>query len=513
MLRNLFLTLLLTWLAGPMHAKELFRAYDILYQGRLSAYHVEDLNGDRLKDLLLLTDTVDSTKPVTRLVSVILQSPTGFSRTPLQQFQMRDTVTLFDIGDVVGDSRKEFVYLEAGNVKYYTFSDTGFTLSALALPAAESLFLLPAAKPESFDFVRDINQDQIDEIIIPGISKSTILERGSGGRWQNYELPLQAEAILTGFYSERFSVGARTSAAYSTPYMLFEDFNGDTRLDLIAVYEDSMVVFCQSAQKRFLNACHHSVPLRFGMIWKGEKIQRSRIGEESVRHFLMRIKDLNNDGQLDVVAVRISTEQSFVNPDSEIRIHYGQLKAGDGHDRFAFSKEPGQIIRPGGTQLVLDIVDLNGDQRYDILIPVVKVGLQNIIRMMLTRSIEINAEAYLMQTDNSFLTEPNQKVRLTVKFSYRGGAASPVYEVDDFNADGYLDILSSLHNQLILFWGKAKEVFETNIGARYNVFLPQDGELVRAIDLNGDRKADVIIDDPDIARKEAQGRLQVLISN
>ncbi len=118
----------------------------------------------------------------------------------------------------------------------------------------------------------------------------------------------------------------------------------------------------------------------------------------------------------------------------------------------------------------------------------------NIINMLLTKTVDIHAEIYLMNSTGFYNAEPDIRTKLVVKFTYRGGATAPVYEVADFNGDGYLDVMSSLEEKkLVFFWGNEKDVFNKTIGSKFNVFLPQNGELVKAIELNGDNKSDVII--------------------
>ncbi|MFQ5769472.1 MAG: hypothetical protein ACE5HX_02980, partial [bacterium] len=256
----------------------------------------------------------------------------------------------------------------------------------------------------------------------------------------------------------------------------------------------SLVVFCQDENGYFSLKCHHKIDLNFGEIWSGAKIQRTRIGDKSERYFLKRILDLNADGIIDIISIKISTRKSFVNPYNEVRIHFGKKDTSNSVNSIYFNQTPDQIIKPGGTQLVLDILDLNRDNKYDLVIPIVKVGIKNIISMLLTKSIEIQAETFLMHENGLYSEKPDFKTNLVVRFSFRGGATSPVYEIADFNGDAYLDILSSIEEKmLIIFWGNKKNIIDSKVGAKYNVLLPQNGEMVKAMNLNSDNKCDIII--------------------
>ncbi len=487
--------LISTILFTPLFPKDLFEIYDLTFTGKLLFYHVEDLNHDNLRDIIVLAST-ENQRPEEKRISVFFQTEQGFSGVPNQTFKLDEQIILFDLGDVVGDFRKEFVFFAGQGLFYYPLSDSGFVLEPIKLLNADSMFLLGNNHVSSrWDFVADLNGDHIDEILIPKITACNIYFRNRvTEEWLLQEIPLAVESKASGFYEPRFSVGNKASVDYSTPYIFFEDFNSDGRRDLMAVYTGSLVIFLQD-ENGFFSKKKQSVALKPAEIWQGAKIRRTRISDKSSRIYLMKIRDLNQDGIIDAVYIRVSTKESVVNPKTQVEVHYGRRRAARGESNsIYFSREPDQVIEPGGTQLVLDIVDLNHDQKIDLIIPVVKVGLMNIINMLLTRRVEIQAETYLMNSSGRYNEKPDIKTKLVVKFTYRGGATAPVYEVADFNGDGHLDIMSSLEEKrLVFFWGSEQNVLNKTIGSRFNVFLPQDGDLVKAIELNGDNKSDVII--------------------
>lgn len=474
------------------HPGDLFRVFDLEYTGSLLLYHVEDINGDGLKDALIMTDISRSSSTV-RCLSLYLQDENGFARKPNQTLELDKTIILFDLGDVAGDAQKELVCLKKDGVSFYPFGETGFILTPRRLFNTDSAFMVAGQPPVKWDLVADVNGDYVEELLVPKMSRMDIYFRTAGNNWLINELPIRMEARVSGMYDPRFSVGNYAEAVYTTPFLLTEDFDADGRNDLLAVYKDSLLVFCQEENGYFAQKCRQNVPLHFGDVWRGEKIQRTRIADKSERFYLMRIKDLNHDGLVDAVGIRISTVESVVNPATEVRIYFGKRDTLNSQRDVFFAEAPDQIIQPDGTQLVLDIFDLNQDQKYDLIIPVIKVGLQNIVKMLLTRSIEIRAEIYLLG-DNGYPRKPDTEIRMTVKFSYRGGATSPVYEVADFDGDGFHDILTSISEKtLAIFSGNDKKGISDRMGPKFNVHLPQNGELVRTMDLNSDRRSDVVI--------------------
>lgn len=497
---------------------ELFRTYSLEFEGKINSYHVEDLNNDGLKDFIVFIHRREMQKLEDRWLSVYIQNRDGFQSQPNQTFKLPDQVILFDFGDVVGDFKKELVFFARGGVFYYSLSDTGFTLSPQQLFETDSIFKLSDKKTiRTWNFVSDLNGNYVEEVLVPKITKCDIYFRNPGSSsWLINEIPLSAEAKVFAHYDKRFSVGNKADVVYSTPYILLEDFNSDGRKDLIGVYTDSLVVFCQEETGYYSQECFQKIALNFGDIWRGAKLQRTHLGDKSERRFLMRVVDLNDDGILDVVGTRISTRKSLINPKTEVLIHLGKIDSSNSSTSIYFEEEPDQIIRPGGTQVVLDILDLNHDKKLDLIIPVVKVGLTRIIKMLITRTVELEAEFYLMGTDDVYPVKPNKKAKMVVRFNFKGGAASPVYEIGDFNGDGNFDILSSQEEKrFIVFWGDKKNVINSTVGAKFNVLLPQDGELVKAMDLNADSKWDVIItyEEDDAHHKKLKNVVKVLLTN
>ena len=497
---------------------ELFSTYNLEFEGKINSYHVEDLNNDGLKDFIVFIHRGEMQKLEDRWLSVYIQNRDGFQSQPNQTFKLADQVILFDFGDVAGDSKKELVFFARGGVFYYSLSDTGFTLSPQQLFKTDSIFMVSDKKTiQTWNFVSDLNGNYVEEVLVPKITKCDIYFRNPGSSsWLINEIPLSAEAKVFGHYDKRFSVGNKAEVVYSTPYILLEDFNSDGRKDLIGVYRDSLVVFCQEETGYYSEECFQKIALNFGDIWRGSKLQRTHLGDKSERRFLMRVLDLNDDGILDVVGTRVSTQKSFINPKTEVLIYFGKIDSSNSSTSIYFQKEPNQIIRPGGTQMVLDILDLNHDKKIDLIIPVVKVGLTRIIKMLVTKTVELEAEFYLMGTDGLYPVKPNKKAKMVVRFSFKGGAASPVYEIGDFNGDGNLDILSSQEEKrLILYWGDKKNVINSSVGAKYNVPLPQDGELVKAMHLNKDNKSDVVItyEEDDAHHKKLKNVVKVLMTN
>jgi hypothetical protein len=495
-----------------------FRIFDLPYRGKFLIYHAEDLNNDQLTDIVIFSRRRDAAKKEQRWLSLFIQSKDGFSKNATQSFKIPENLILYDTGDVAGDAARELVFFTTGAVQYFSLQNDRYILQAENLLEAESIFMLSDRKTvRHWDFVKDFNADGFDDIFIQQITKAIIyFQKPDEKTWLQNELPLSTESRIYSYFDPRFSVGYKSDAMYSTPYILSEDFNLDGRKDLLGVYNDSLVVFTRNENGFFDPGSHLNLALDFGEIWRGAKIQRTHLDDKSEKRYLMRIKDINNDSLIDIVSTRLSTKQSLINPKTEARIHYGRRNVSNGTATIYFAKEPDQVIEPEGSMMVLDILDINFDNRDDLIIPFIKIGVSQIIKMLLTRSVSIEAAHYLMQENGRFPEKPDGKNTLNVKFSFKGGAASPVYEINDFNGDGLFDVLSSSdEKRLLIYWGEKGKFTRESVGEKFSIPLPQDGTLVRAQDLNNDRRSDVILvyGEDDLGRKKLPRAVRVLLVN
>ena len=242
----LLTSIILAILVIPVSSKDLFQIYDLTFSEKLILYHVEDLNHDNLKDILVLLST-ESQPSAEKRFSVFFQTEQGFSGVPDQTFKLDEQIIVFDLGDVVGDFSKEFVFFTPQGLFYYPIRDNRFILKARKLFDTDSMFMLGNNHLSSnWNFVADLNGDHIDEILIPKITECNIYFRNlATEEWLLQEIPLAAESKASGFYEPRFSVGNKASADYSTPYIFFEDFNSDGRRDLMAAYTGDRKTSCR----------------------------------------------------------------------------------------------------------------------------------------------------------------------------------------------------------------------------------------------------------------------------
>lgn len=490
-IRGICASLLLgIFLPYTAHSSELFRKFFLPCAEKIESVQMQDLNGDQLKDIALFYLDKKSSQ---RRFALFIQKQDGFTEKADQIFSIPENATIIDFGDIAQSPGLEFVYFTPAHIVYHTLTDSGFNKQPSVFHKNESIFLYPdKQKIQLWDFVRDYNGDGLDDVFEPKFSGTNLyLAQKKSPRWRKTEIQLLPVSRPYAYFDSRFSVGSRAGAVITMPYLLLEDFDADGCDDLIAIEKKVLLVHRLHPDGTFSKIADDSISIDHGDIWSGAKIMRTHLDDEDERHFLMRVIDIDKDGLLDIVSAYISTQNSLINPETSTKIYCGK-KTTEG--RFYFSQTPDYYIEPDGTQMVIDIFDFNHDGRMDFLIPTIKIGVTSIIKMLLTRSVNFEAQLFLMHSDAGYSAKAEKTIEMNVKFSFRGGAASPIYEVADLTGDGQLDILTSVDEEkLLIYRGDAEKIFRKNTKDTYRISLPQDGTLVKTEDLNNDKHADVII--------------------
>lgn len=474
-----------------LHAGEAcFQQFFLPCEKEIVSIQNEDLNGDDRQDILLFY--VDE-EAHARWCDLYFQNENGFNAMPTQTFHIPEDVSLFDFGDIDPHVGREFLTFAHGALFYHTLSDSGISQERKRFLETKSLFIYPdRSRIRAWNFARDFNNDGADDIFIPKFDGAALwLHDAPTNTWRENDLQLLPQSRTFAYFDPRFSVGDKAGALFEVPYMLVDDFNNDALTDIIAIYKDSINVFAQQANRQFAPQPSYVLPINHGDIWNGSKIMRTHLDDKNERQFLIRLVDIDGDGVLDIVTSSISTKHSLINPETTTSVFLGRKSEEKG---YYFTEEVDYIIEPDGTQMVIDIRDFNRDGRQAFIIPTIKIGATSIIKMLLTRSIDFDAQLFLFQSGRGYSKEAQRKISMNVNFSFRGGAASPIYEIADFNGDGLLDVLASADEEMLLiYYGDKKRTINSTPGARYKIILPQDGTLVKAEDLNNDGRADIIL--------------------
>lgn len=459
---------------------------------------VEDINGDGLQDILAV-HRKGLEPDETRWVSVFWQMKEGgFGTAADQSWEVDSTAALIDIGNVAGGLEKEICFLAPGGVRYYMIDSGKFNTGARDLVKAEPLTVFPSKRNLPIvDFVQDWNDDGIEETAIFTFSGLSILSPDANGE---YSVENRISVELPTDMTSRRNVEEREgtsgiSAIFRFPRTVLADFNSDGLRDLVVTRFENTAVYIQNGNKVFSET--PSDKLFFDVRTQHEKIEENA-SVETVIH------DLNKDGYADAIVTKQSS-RGLQNFRSVINIYFG--KSG------GYPEKPDQVIISEGSASEATIVkDVNGDGRLDMILPSIKISVTAIIRFLLTRSVPINFNIFILNENNRYSDSPDFSKEVKFKIDFSGETDVQAVSLSgDYNGDRIKDFaFGTAEEELSIFPGLPggeKDLFSKKPAARIKV--PAFGDLL-SLDLNKDNYDDMIIFYPN--SKDRKGMIQVLMN-
>ena len=153
-------------------------------------------------------------------------------------------------------------------------------------------------------------------------------------------------------------------------------------------------------------------------------------------------------------------------------------------------------------------MDVNNDQKYEVLLSSFELSVSNIIGALLSGSIDQNILLFALNDNNNYEEDALISKEVELNFSLTSGkSGQPVALLSDVNGDGFQDlILSSDDDELSIFMGNNTSKLFNKKASKYKALLPENGELFEKYDINHDGKEDFImhynrLDDESMANK------------
>ena len=457
----------------------------------------EDLNADGLEDIMII-HRKGLPPDETRWISIFWHYENGsFSTAADQSWHIDTTAVIIDTGDVAGDVKKEIVYVTPQDLRYYSITDDFYGDASTSLFEAKGLAVYPSENSiPHIDFVRDWNDDGADDIAVFTFEGLIINRRLADGAFHaDSAITIDLETGMGGadFDTER-DVTAGFSAAYAFPDIRLIDFNADGERDIITTEGDEVTVYLRSGG-RFSPG--HSYYINFDVRTQEEKI-------EGIASMRTTISDLNGDGYADAIVTK-QTAKGLSNFRGVISIFHG------GPEGYAENR--GQVIISEGTASSTSYIrDVNGDGRLDLILPSVKISISAIIRFLITRSVPIYFNIFLLDEQGRFSDRPDFTKEVKFKIDLSGDSDTQAMDIDgDYNGDKLKDfVFATDEDELSIYLGitdGGDRLFSkrpvTKVEA--NAF----GQL-SSPDLDGDGYSDMIIYYPQ--SKDRKGLIEVLIN-
>lgn len=363
------------------------------------------------------------------------------------------------------------------------------------------------------DITRDVNRDGLDDLVVPDIDGFWISTQLHNGSFTDpIKLgppePFLDEIALDHSRSYR-EVGITPMTVLWYMSRLHQmDYDQDGRSDLVFWNTDHFDVYRQDTRGMFSTVAEtFTVGIPFdtdgaysiAFAFSGENPLSLMFGfrENTKRRVLHTFQDMNGDGVADMV-VHSLEGRSLAKQRSLYEVHFGTPTP----DGLAFARNVGMTIRPRGTAGGLQpwgyssqwLQDFDGDGKIDILFSDVKTELGGMIRAMVGNSIPIDLEFYRMEEG----TYPNKPITRKIRPAFdpfdAHGVFFPAVLMGDVNGDGRSDLLVGKNwEELHIFLGVPGQELLAQTPQKVTVAMPNDERNVRLVDLNKDKKQDILI--------------------
>lgn len=409
-----------------------------------------DLNGDGQLDLLAQLDTE---------LRLYLQRDGGFDfGTDFISLPSAGRALGWDIGLVDADGKPSLITLERGSeVLAYRLNEAAtewrapeVLLSGLAAAIGSGV--------QRLHFVRDVNGDGRDDLILPDSDRLALYLAATGGFLPPLRIDTQARLNTTLFSP---TLERRIGQALRIPPLQLRDVNGDLAADLIVDTDERLAVFLADPTA----ANYFSADPSF-------ELDRLAI-EESLGEFDIETLDFANlTGVLALTHEELLEDIDGDGIEDLLLREGGKVSVFPGTRAGIDVSTPTQVLRSGGNVLTTFLHDEDSDGSKDLwLWRVEPISVGDIfVWLALSGSISVEAFVYRNQGD-AFARRPARKISVALKFPSVIRLASSLRQIaEDARA--------------------ATETTDTLTGV-----AQLDGSVDKPIDVSGDASLDTIRDD------------------
>ena len=348
------------------------------------------------------------------------------------------------------------------------------------------------------DFIQDINKDGLDDIILPDFEQTNLWLSSKNSPAPVYQhLAINTQVELS-----------RGGVNFSPISLFFADFNLDSRQDIAWISKGKINYFSQNEEGKF-SAQEKSITLADAIHglnwWQLRESDGGSPDQSDLTHRVVeQIKDINGDGLVDVI-VRFTQSSGVLDRVNDYEFYLGYINQ---NRQLEFPEAASTVIKAEGTSTGLKIIDVNNDDRFEVLLSSFELSISNIIGALLAGGIDQNVLLFTLNDDNSYEEDALISKEVELSFSLTSGqSGQPIVILSDVNGDELQDlILSSGEEKLAIFLGNSSSGLFNRKASKHKMLLPKNGALFEHHDINHDGKEDFVmhygrLDDESMANK------------
>jgi hypothetical protein len=471
------LTLLLFSLLSGSSWGDLFASYNLRVKGDVITVVSAESRSPRQQDLIVFSRT--GTFPhEARWASVFWQQEGGrFHPHPDLVWEIDPEATVIDVGGLGAESaRTSMVYLTGSEVRAYHLAGriqpTPTTL--LKIPTL-TVFPEPADLPR-LPLIRDWKGTGQPWLGIPQFGQLMLYPITQAGlQGPGEPVKLNQPTLLFGADGEHRLIRDYTlQLIYRLPQLFVRDFNGDGRADLLAAWQDHLAVYLQDLAGRF--PLDPTRTFHFSLRTEQERSLR-------LVHISPLVEDVDGDGRADLILTKMTGRLT------DRRLVTSVYLNRDGN----LPSQPDVRVEHDGFASTLLAKDVNGDGKRDLLFPLVKIGVRNLIRNLLTDRADVSLQVHLYRNQGIYASAPDWMRSFGYEIDMSDGIVLqgvwPNVE-GDFDGDGNADLLVVGNDEVAVYLATPGLLFARDPVARIPV---QTSSHVIVRDLTDNRRADIVM--------------------
>ena len=471
---------------------------------QVDSMEIADINADGNDDIVLVGRTEERANQL-QLIA-LNQGKAMADKADIHP--LSEQLIMYDVGQLADVRGQSLVFIQPGKVVAYMPNERRYRTLVDVKSIYRDSFRRTSAIAK-MDFLQDVNQDGLSDIIVADFEQTRIfIQRSDGGFSEGQSVNIPAH----------IRIFRNNNAVYRGLLPQLSDRNFDGTLDLVYRIKSELWVFFQR-QGHFAREPHIET-LQLAAPLNDEYDEFRKDQSNLVTHRFHKLTDLDNDGILDVITQQTRSE-GMLDKSSEYHFYFGKKS---GHacgccekctkPTVVYGKKPDSVIGSEGLQFELALTDFDGDNRMDLVSPSYDLGVGSIIASLFSSSADLDIAFHGFKQDNGYARKPNLSRELTVEFDLSSGQqVYPLLKVADFNGDGISDLLKGNGiKRLELHVGVNSDKLFVRKSTKIKVPLPKDGRMVAVKDLNGDGKADLVIRYDRLDGKERSKQLRVMLA-
>jgi hypothetical protein len=429
------------------------------------------------------------------------------SNTYIEQDKIKiaNNVFAYDVGEPQQNGLQPLYLLDKATVHQYVPAHLSHKAAWVQAESVSSMYL--GEQADSFrkmDFVQDINNDGLDDIVLPHFEQLNLWLSDCCSVRHFQHLPIAARIEMN-----------ESSVSYDDQEIYFQDMNSDGKTDLVTAQQGQLSVFMQNENMQFsvtptnikIDQSIHALDW-----WDIKGVNGQEMDQSNIQHRVVRkIDDFNGDGIPDI-AVQFTKSSGVLDKSIDFEFFYGTLNEG----KLSYSEKASTRITSEETLTDLTFLDREMDGKQEVLVSSFDIGISQIVGALLSGSIDQDVLVFAMDENNQFGKEPlvSQEVEMTFSLS-SGTQGQPLVKMIDVNGDGLKDIVYSDGEDLIralIATSDQKKPYE-NRSLRQKISMPKNPYNAATEDLNGDGKTDIVLHYGRADSDELLKRVVVLIAN